>query len=82
MSEVAKGKLHSILRLEVSQLSKLRVSDFGTSTSSNICYIIYRNVNKNKLTLKIIRLSSDIAATIYFSENRFFEKFIIPSLSI
>ena len=27
-SEVAKGKLHSILRLEVSQLSKSRVSDF------------------------------------------------------
>ena len=30
-SEVAKGKLHSILRLEVSQLSKPRVSDFGTT---------------------------------------------------
>ena len=31
-SEVAKGKLHLILRLEVSQLSKPRVSDFGTNT--------------------------------------------------
>ena len=29
MSEVAKGKLHSVRRLEVSQLSKPRVSDFG-----------------------------------------------------
>ena len=33
-SEVAKGKLHSILSLEVSQLSKPRVSDCGT-----ICWI-------------------------------------------
>ena len=32
MSEVAKGILHSVLRLEVSQLSKPRVSDFGTSS--------------------------------------------------
>ena len=31
MSEVAKGTLHSILRLEVSQLSKSRDSDFGTT---------------------------------------------------
>ena len=30
MSDVAKGKLHSILKLEVSQLIKPRVSDFGT----------------------------------------------------
>ena len=34
MSVVAKGKLHLILRLEVSQLSKPRVSDFGTGIIS------------------------------------------------
>ena len=33
-SEVAKGKLHSNLRLEVSQLSKPRVSDFGTTDTT------------------------------------------------
>ena len=30
MSELAKGNLHSILKVEVSQLPKPRVSDFGT----------------------------------------------------
>ena len=30
--QLLKDKLHSILRLEVSQLSKPRVSDFGTTT--------------------------------------------------
>ena len=30
MSDVAKGKLHSVLKLEVSQVIKPRVSDFGT----------------------------------------------------
>ena len=38
MSEVAVGKLLSILRLEVSQLSKHRVSDFGTIPYPNVTF--------------------------------------------
>ena len=35
-SEVAKGKLHSVHRLEVSQQSKPRVSDCGTMLLANL----------------------------------------------
>ena len=47
MSEDAKVKLHSILRLEVSQLSKPRVSDFGTTASTNFDIKDYNSSEKS-----------------------------------
>ena len=44
-SEVAKGKYHSILRLEVSQLSKSLVSHFGTILSVDMCFIFIGQIN-------------------------------------
>ena len=70
MSEVAKGKLHSILRLEVSQLLKPRVSDFGTNWGwwadlwgAVFLFILYLWISKIHFRISIIHF--------WISKNKF-----------
>ena len=56
MSEVAKGKLHSSPRLDVSQLSKPWVSDFGTT----VIFLSFRTDRSGQTVQTQIRLRSSL----------------------
>ena len=70
MSEVAKGKLHLILRLEVSQLSKPRVSDFGTTAINTLITVPIHFLQSGhfaKIAKQIIRATSAMASTAWYN---------------